>query len=87
VSICKTSDGTFVISSRGCWLPGVYATERAGRYAFRFTDEQLSGLTERICAGEGRAITSDDLRLAFRPTHGTSDPTQGKGPASSPEMP
>ena len=64
--IHQGTDGTFLISSRGCWLPGIYDSERAARYAFRFGDAALQGLSERICRidGESRAITMDDLREA-----------------------
>jgi hypothetical protein len=58
----RSGDG-YVISSRGMWLPGVYETERAARYAFRFPDEVLQDLSERICR-DGRVITSADLRAA-----------------------
>ncbi len=42
--IHKLKDGSFVISSHGSWLPGAYDTERAAKYAFRFTDYELSDL-------------------------------------------
>lgn len=51
-------DGTFVIASGGAWLPGVYADERAARYAFRFGDDVLAVLRDRV----GRPVTFDDLR-------------------------
>jgi hypothetical protein len=51
-------DGTFAIASRGCWLPGVYADERAARYAFRFGDDVLALLRDR-CAGP---IAFEDLQ-------------------------
>lgn len=61
----RAGDG-YVISSRSMWLPGVYETERAARYAFRFPVAALQQLTERICwqDGEDRAITWADLRAA-----------------------
>lgn len=59
-------DGTHVISSRGMWLPGNYDSDQSARYAFRFRNEVLQELQERICHkdGENRAITMDDLRAA-----------------------
>lgn len=54
----------YVISSRRCWLPGVYATERAARYAFRFPNALLEALTDL-----GRPITSDDLKATKREPH------------------
>lgn len=45
-------EGGFVISSRGMWLPGVYADERAARYAFRFSNEEL----DRINASRGVGV-------------------------------
>lgn len=57
-------DGTFQISSHDMWLPGIYASEQAARYAFRFGSSDLSQLSERVCSfhREDRAITMDDLR-------------------------
>lgn len=54
----------YVISSRGGWLPGVYATARAARWAFRFDDATLVRLRDAVCVREHRRITSDDLRTA-----------------------
>ena len=59
-------EGGFVISSHDMWLPGVYADERAARYAFQFSNEHLSRLNATRGIGDVyRPITSDDLR-AFR---------------------
>lgn len=43
-------DGThsYCISSKEVWLPGVYESKRAARYAFRFPDEELHKLQEGI---------------------------------------
>lgn len=59
-------DGTCTISSRGGWLPGIYDSERTARYAFRFGDDILQRLSDRICRfdTENRPITMDDLRKA-----------------------
>ena len=56
----------YVISSHQMWLPGVYGSERAARYAFRFDNLTLTRLSDRICAvtGENRLITMEDLREA-----------------------
>jgi hypothetical protein len=51
-------DGSIVISSHGCWLPGTYADEKAAHYAHQFDDKALAALRDRV----GRPITSDDLR-------------------------
>lgn len=45
------SDKTFVISSGHVWLPGCYESERAAKYAFRFTDEQLRKLQDSVNPG------------------------------------
>lgn len=64
--IRKLDNGVRVISSRGMWLPGSYDSDQSARYAFRFSDQVLQELQERICHkdGENRAITMDDLRAA-----------------------
>ena len=64
--IHKTDGPGYVISSHGCWLPGVYETERAARFAFSFHADVLQSLTDRICnvSTENRLITSDDLKAA-----------------------
>lgn len=55
-------DDGFVISSGGVWLPGVYATERAARYAFRFSNEDLERINVTRGAGDGyRPITVECL--------------------------
>ena len=51
-------DGTYAIASHGRPLPGIYADERAARYAFRFGDDVLQVLSAR-CEGP---ITLEDLR-------------------------
>ncbi len=61
--IYELGTGGFVISNRGGWLPGVYATRAAARYAFQFSDEDLSALNdERNAAPEDRPISTADLR-------------------------
>ena len=64
--IRELESGSYVISSRQAWLPGVYDSERTARFAFRFPDATLRGLALRICSaqGEDRPITMDDLREA-----------------------
>lgn len=58
------ADGTWSISSRQMWLPGIYDTETTARAAFRLDNRTLQALTDRICAidGENRPITKEDLR-------------------------
>jgi hypothetical protein len=65
----------YVISSRQVWLPGIYDSERAARYAFRFDDLTLAGLNDRIChiRGENRPITMDDLRDSRQADRGLAD--------------
>ena len=61
--IRQLDNGEYVISSRGVWLPGVYADEKAARYAFQFSDWELDRLQqERNSASDGRPIGMDDLR-------------------------
>jgi hypothetical protein len=71
----------YVISSRQVWLPGIYDSERAARYAFRFDDPTLAALNDRIChiKGENRLITMDDLRgaRAGRDTPATAEQPGG----------
>lgn len=47
----KIDDG-FVISSHGVWLPGCYDSERAAKYAFGFSDEDLRKLQDNVNAKE-----------------------------------
>lgn len=58
-----THPRAFVISSRGVWLPGAYATKAAARWAFQFTYEDLRQTQDRI---RPRAITTQDLRETAR---------------------
>lgn len=45
----KSSGKTeYVISSHRMWLPGVYATEKAARFAFRFDYDELKKLQESL---------------------------------------
>lgn len=53
----------YVIASGGLWLPGSYESERAARYAFKFTNETLVKLRDAaIARGGDRLITMDDLK-------------------------
>ena len=56
----------YVISSRGSWLPGVYADTKAARWAYQFSHVTLAQLTDMINVGEGRSITTEDLKEARR---------------------
>ena len=55
---------SFVIASKGGWLPGSYAAKEAARYAFQFPDETLVELRDRVNVEEQRDITTDDLKAA-----------------------
>ena len=51
---------TYCISSHHTWLPGVYESIKAARYAFRFTNEELEELQTSAnlrAAGSGGMIT------------------------------
>jgi len=56
----------WVIASHWMWLPGIYATEAAAKWAFKFPDAVLQELNDRICDHrlENRPITTEDLRAA-----------------------
>lgn len=41
-------DSGFAISSNGVWLPGCYNSERAAKYAFKFSDEDLRQLQNDV---------------------------------------
>lgn len=64
----RNDDGTYSISSRQVWLPGVYEDERTAKYAFRFGDEALQRLQDaanKRAGGTGGVITYADLKLAL----------------------
>lgn len=44
----SATDLQYQISSYQVWRPGVYDSERAARYAFRFYDEDLQALQDSI---------------------------------------
>lgn len=54
-------NGSFVISSHGVWLLGVYESKRAGRYAFRFMGKELQDLQNDKNKTTG-IITFEDLK-------------------------
>ena len=66
------TDLEYQISSCGGWLPGVYDSERAARYAFRFTGADLQALQDavnaRIADPEQRVITFEMLQ-EYRRAH------------------
>lgn len=70
MAIHKTDNGTYVSSSGHTWLPGVFADERAARYAFRLKDETLFALQEAKNSAErdyaARVLTFEDLQAARR---------------------
>lgn len=62
--IYEARNGTFTISSRRVWLPGVYESRRAARYAFRLPDQTLQRLQDEANAwagGTGGVITFERL--------------------------
>ncbi len=58
--IQKIDDSCYVISSHHAWLPGAYESERAARYAFRFSHEQLQKLQDSV--NPGGIITLEMLK-------------------------
>jgi hypothetical protein len=60
MAIHKTDFG-FVISSRGCWLPGCYEDERAARFAYRLDNASLSELQRIANARGNHVITWGDI--------------------------
>lgn len=68
----------FCISAHRCWIPGAYDSERAARYAFRFRDEALIELRDKVCDENEdfckRVITFEMLQ-EYRRKH-KNDPIQ-----------
>ena len=59
----------YVIGANQVWLPGVYESKRAARFAFRFNDEELQDLQDMVnkrAGGVGGRITLEDLRSCSR---------------------
>lgn len=59
----------YVISAYGSWLPGAYESERAARFAFRFSYEELQVLQNIVnerAGGVGGNITWEDLKTFSR---------------------
>lgn len=58
-------DNEWVISAYRVWRPGVYESERAARYAQRFSDDELTAAqaaaNEKV-GGAGGVITFEQLR-------------------------
>lgn len=69
--IYKNDLGAFVISSQQVWLPGVYESERAAKYAFHFPDEDLSTLQGQANERGGGVIAFADLQSYRRRKAGT----------------
>ena len=59
--IYKNNDNTFCASSNNTWIPGIYADERAAKYAFRFSNQELQNLQNEKNKSEG-IITFSDLQ-------------------------
>jgi hypothetical protein len=70
--IHKLDDGSgFVVSkARYGWLPGIYADERAARYAFRFTDTELVEIGG--WPGPRPPVTFEEMQM-FRRAQATGD--------------
>ena len=69
--IYKTPNGNYVASSNQVWKAGIYDSERAARYCFRFPDSELKALQERKLKERSRlpeittpvaVITFEDLQ-------------------------
>jgi len=68
MAVTKTETGEYVVSSRRVWLPGVYESERAAKYATRFDELTLHGLQKAANergGGTGGVITFADLQAAM----------------------
>lgn len=50
--------GSFVISCNHSWLPGVYSSRKAARYAFQFSYDELRRLMDEV---RPNLITTEDL--------------------------
>jgi hypothetical protein len=59
--IHECDDGTYCISSHRVWMPGVYESKKAARYAFQFDEAILRRLQNE--SGEG-VITLEALKMA-----------------------
>ena len=60
--IYKNNDNTFCASSNNTWIPGIYADERAAKYAFRFSNQELQNLQNEKNKTDG-IITFSDLQI------------------------
>lgn len=54
--------GGFVISTRDMWLPGIYETERAARFAFRMNPDQMNDLWEQKLREGKDFVTWQDIK-------------------------
>jgi hypothetical protein len=62
-------NGRYVISAYQVGMPGAYESERAARYAFRFTNEELTAAQAEANArhgGPGGIITFEQLQAMKR---------------------
>jgi hypothetical protein len=60
-AVIRFEGNGYVISSRHCWLPGVYENERTARWAFRFSDIDLQRLQDEANKRAKRVITRADM--------------------------
>ena len=73
MAIYKLDGGGYVISSHRVWRPGVYESERAARYAFRFSDDELKSLQNEANENSDiseRRITLERLQQHHREAKG-----------------
>jgi hypothetical protein len=85
MSIHQITPSQFVIGSGGMWLPGVYESRAAARYAFQFHDETLTRLQSSV--NPGGVITMEMLKRA-RKAERSGAPEglpEGSNPSKSPD--
>ena len=57
----KPIEGGFIASSGGAWIAGVFETEKAAKYAFRFSNKELQKLQDEKNKTT-QVITFEDLQ-------------------------
>lgn len=64
--IYRHTDGRFTVAEKGVWIPGVYDTEEAARYAVGLSDAVLQALQQAMNEREAdfakRYLTLDMLK-------------------------
>lgn len=61
--IHKLGEKEYCISSNQVWLPGVYESERAAKYAFRFNEDELDLLQWEATLYHNATITFEMLQM------------------------